>query len=108
MKGYIERESERWITEFTDGWTQTENIPKNKHCINRDPPTQDRQHPDFVQGLVTTLAEHCIDGLGGPVAEVKLKEEPFTDLCMDVLKSLDLSTEEEMQCIFAIQMLATK
>ena len=81
---------------------------KKKHYINPDPATQDRQHPDFVQGLVTTLAEHCIDGLGGPVAEVKLKEEPFTDLCMDVLKSLELSTEEEMQCIFAIQMLATK
>jgi len=70
--------------------------------------SKDRQNPDFVQGLVTTLAEHCIDGLGGPVADVKLKEEPFAELCMDVLKSLDFSTEEEMQCIFAIQMLATK
>lgn len=69
---------------------------------------KDRHSPDFVRGLVTTLAEACIDGLGGPVDKIKLNEEAFSNLCMDILTELEFTTEQEIQCILSIQLLATK
>jgi len=69
---------------------------------------KDRHNTDFVRGLVTTLAEACIDGLGGPVEAIKLNEEKFSNLCMDILTELEFTTAQEIQCILSIQLLSTK
>ena len=58
-----------------------------------------------VQTLMTGLVEAALDGLGGPISALKLKEDLFNTYCKDILQNFIKGQQAELEALFALQTL---
>ena len=73
--------------------------------INARVSKDDQTDPLFIRTLVTVVVEGSLEGLGGPISDIKLKEDLFTSHCTDILLKLVRGSEAELQVLFALQSL---
>jgi len=68
-------------------------------------PADQLTEPQLMRVLMPLCVESCLEGLGGPISEIKLKEEEFRSLCEKSLGSLVKGQPAELEALFSLQAL---
>ena len=71
--------------------------------VNAHVSQEEQTDPLFIRTLLTVVVESSLDGLGGPISDIKLKEEVFQSHCTDILQKLVSGPDAELQALFALQ-----
>lgn len=70
--------------------------------------TDYQNRKDFIQPLMAALVEDSIEGLGGPINNLRLNQQKFETYCNNVLQKLIKNSVQELECLFAIQFLVNR
>lgn len=57
---------------------------------------------------MAALVEDSIEGLGGPINNLRLNQQKFETYCNNVLQKLIKNSVQELECLFAIQFLVNR
>lgn len=66
---------------------------------------EERDNPQFIRTLITRVVEGALEGLGGPISDIRLKEDTFKKDCAEILQKFIKGPTAELEALFALQSL---
>jgi len=76
-----------------------------RYVQSRASEQQQQADPVYVRTITKVVTEGALEGLGGPIAGIKLNKELFNKYCTDILQNLIKGKVAELNALFELQAL---